>query len=247
VDLLRVEHRHKELADVDFSGQTFDTFGAYGGTFLRCDFTDTSFGRFSVGHQGQTHFVDCVFQRTRFPLGNTYFGNTRFERCRFDHARLRDLRIDSAEFIDCVFHGRVWHTTFYGAPEGWTTSPDRPDNRWHGNDFSGADLVDVAFCNIDLRAQRWPNDRSEYALIDRIDERTAAAAAAIRARPEHEWPDRTSCEQALRAVHYLRTGAHRDPGGFILIRRRMLGNRLPPHVRDLLWTLLVTNYSDHHE
>lgn len=236
-----MEHRHEELADVDFSGQSFDTFGAYGGTFLRCDFSETSFGKFSVGHQGQTRFVDCVFRRTRFPLGNTYLGNARFERCVFDGARLRDLRIDGSEFVDNVFSGRIWHTVFYGVPGHWSAGTDRPGNAWHGNDFSKADLVDVDFRDIDLRAQRWPEDRDEYALIDRVDERTAAATATITAAPPGEWAEPA---KALQAVDFLRTGVQRDPHGFVLVRRRELWHRLPPPTRDRLWALLVTGYDD---
>jgi hypothetical protein len=246
VELPRRENRHEEWVDVDFSGQSFDWFGAYGGAFVRCRFSDTSFAQFSVGHEAQTRFVDCVFRRTRFPLGNTLFGNARFERCVFDNARLRDLRLDAAEFIDCAFRGRVWHTIFFGVPMGMS-KPDRPRNEWHGNDFSGADLVDVDFRDIDLRAQRWPTDRDEYALIDRIDGRAGAATAAIHARPDQAWPDRTAPDQALRAVEFLRTHAHRDPHGFVLVRRRELGYRLPPQLRDQLWSLLVGDYTDDQE
>lgn len=239
VDLLRVEHRHVELADVDFSGRSFDTFGAYGGTFIRCDFTETSFGKFSIGHQGQTRFIDCVFRRTRFPLGGTYLGNARFERCVFDNARLRDLRLDTTEFVDCVFYGRIWHTVFYGVPGSWSAGADRRGNEWRGNDFSAADLVDVDFRDIDLLAQRWPADRAEYAVIDRVDERTEAAAATIRAAPDEAWPERT---QVLMAVDFLRSGVQRDPHGFVLVRRQELWHRLPPKARDQLWALLVDDY-----
>ena len=226
----------EEHVDVDFSGRSFDRFARSGGVFLRCDFSETSFQQFSGGHGAQTRFVDCVFRRTRFPLGNTHFGTARFERCLFDGARLRDLRVDAAEFIDCTFRGRVWSTIFSGAPMGLTVLPDRSRNAWHGNDFSGADLVDVDFRDIDLRAQRWPDDRAEYALIDRVDERVEAAMAAP------DWPD-----EALRAMRFLRTHGHRDPHGFVLVRRQELGRSLPPQLRDRLWARLVSDYSDDQE
>jgi hypothetical protein len=209
-------------------------FTKYGGTFLRCDFSEASFQQFSVGHQRQTRFVDCRFRRTRFPLDNTFFGDSRFERCLFDGARLRNLHVDAAEFVDCVFRGPVWHTIFCGVPMGPGSKPDRPRNEWRGNDFSAADLVDVDFRDIDLRAQRWPDDPDEYALIDRIDERVEAAMVTAR-----QWPD-----EALEALEFLRMDAHRDPHGFVLVRRRELGHRLAPQLRDRLWTLLVTSYND---
>ncbi|MET7401084.1 pentapeptide repeat-containing protein [Dactylosporangium sp. NPDC005572] len=243
MELPRRENRHEEWVDVDFSGQSFDWFGAYGGAFVRCRFAETSFERFGVGRGTQTRFVDCVFRRTRFPLFNTSFHDARFERCVFDHARLRDLRLDAAEFIDCTFRGRVWHTIFFGVPTG-LFKPDRPRNEWRGNDFSEADLVDVDFRDIDLRAQRWPTDRDDYALINRVDERVEAATAAIHAQPGQAWPDRTWPDRAVRAVEFLRTHGHRDPHGFTLVRRRELGYRLPPQLRDQLWSLLVENYTD---
>lgn len=227
--------RHEgRYADVDFSNRSFGVFTEYGGTFLRCDFSEASFEQFSVGHQGQTRFVDCRFQRTRFPLGNTFFGDSRFERCVFDGARLRDLRVDAAEFVDCVFRGRVWHTIFFGMPLGSNGNLNRSHNEWRGNDFSEADLVDVDFRDIDLRAQRWPDDPEEYALIDRIDERVEAAMAPVR-----HWPD-----GALRALNVLRAHTHRDPHGFVLVRRRELGHHLAPPLRDRLWALLVSDYND---
>jgi hypothetical protein len=233
VELLRRENRFEAWADVDLAGQSFDWFGAYGGVFLRCDFSETTFQQFSVGHEKQTRFVECVFRRTRFPLANTYFGDVRFERCVFDGARLRDLRVDTAEFIDCTFRGRVWHTIFFGTPTGSTGRPDRSRNEWRGNDFSAADLVDVDFRDIDLRAQRWPADHDEYALIDRVDDRVDAATAAAE---QHS-------DRALRALERLRT-RKRDPHGFVLVRRRELGRSLPPQVRDVLWARLVGDYSD---
>ncbi|MEV4138476.1 hypothetical protein AB0J72_40685 [Dactylosporangium sp. NPDC049742] len=241
MDLLRVEHRHVELADVDFSGRSFDTFGAYGGTFLRCNFSETSFGKFSVGHQGQTRFVDCVFRRTRFPLGNTYLGDARFERCLFDGAQIRELDTECAEFVECVFRGRVWHTVFNGAPGGAAGSPVRARNEWRGNDFTDADLVDVDFRDIDLRAQRWPADGAEYALIDDVDARAAAAVDAIHTAPDGTWPEPAL---AVQAIEFARTGRPRDPNGFVLLRRQELGNRLPPEVREQLWTLLVSGYKN---
>jgi hypothetical protein len=226
------ENRHEEWVDVDFSHQAFGWFGAFGGTLVRCDFSETSFEQFSVGHERQTQFVDCRFQRTRFPLGNTMFHDARFQRCVFDGARLRDLRVDSAEFVDCVFRGRIWHTMFFGRPfMGGLV--DRQHNEWHGNDFSAADLVDVSFRDIELHLQRWP-DTAEYALIDRIDERVAAATASVR-----NWPDK-----ALVALNVLRDHTHRDPHGFVLVRRRELGRGLAPQLRDRLWALLVEDYND---
>lgn len=100
------------------------------------------------------------------------------------------------------------------------------------------------FRDIDLLAQRWPADRAEYAVIDRIDERTEAGAAAIQAAPDDVWPERA---QVLMAVDFLRNGVQRDPNGYVLVRRQELWHRLPPKVRDQLWALLVDDYGVDHE
>ena len=225
-------HRHEEIADADLSGMSFGGFLVYGGAFVRCDFSEASFEQFTVGHEAQTRFLDCTFRRTRFPLGNTYFGNARFERCVFDGARLRDLRLHETEFVDCVFRGRVWRVIFHGALPDRAELYGRDRNEWHGNDFAEADLVDVDFRDIDLRSQRWPADRTEYALIDQVDERVGATLADAGDLS----PD------AVRALEFLHDDTHRDPSGVVLVRRRELGWSLAPADRDRLWTLLVENY-----
>ncbi|MFF5225834.1 hypothetical protein [Dactylosporangium sp. NPDC000521] len=178
-----------------------------------------------------------MFRRTRFPLGNTYLGDVRFERCLFDNARIRELNTECAEFVECVFRGRVWHTVFNGATGAMAGTPGRSRNEWRGNDFTDAELVDVDFRDIDLRAQRWPADGAEYALIDDVDSRAAAAVAAIQAAPDGTWPEPAL---AVQAIEFVCTGRPRDPNGFVLVRRKELGHRLPPKVREQLWTLLVS-------
>jgi hypothetical protein len=172
------------------------------------------------------------------PLNNTYFRDSRFERCVFDGARLRDLRLDNTEFIDCVFRGRIWHTIFFGSPSRWggDAEPRRLANEWRGNDFTQADLVDVDFRDIDLAAQRWPTGVDEYALLDRIDQRAAAAIATM-----SDLPDRLR-----HTPETLRDHSHPDPHGLVLVARRELGRRVPPQWRDRLWAELITDYNDDH-
>lgn len=221
------EIRDENWVGRDLSGQELGFFVADGSTFERCDFSGTSFEKFLVGHKRPTRFVDCTFRRTRFPLRNLHLRQVRFERCVFDGAQLRGMRTDTmTEFVDCTFRGRVWHVIFRGDLH----------REWRGNDFSEAELVDVDFRDIDLRAQRWPADESEYAVIDRIDERVAAALEA-------ELP-----KEAVRTLTFLGDVAWRDPNGLLLLRKKELGHgAVAPMHRDELWRLLVERYRDDQE
>lgn len=225
--------RDEEHVDSDFSGRVFGSVLAYGGTFTRCDFSDTSFESFSAGHETTTRFVDCRFRRTRFPLRNTHLFDVRLERCVFDGARIRDMRFSTVDVVDCVFRGRVWHTIFYGVPPTNFDKQRRSRNEFHANDFSEAELVDVEFRDIDLGAQRWSLDQREYALVDRIDERVQAALAQA-----EDWPD-----AAVSSLESWRA-RRRDPHGRLLLRRPELAPHLSPSLRDRLWAVLVTDYND---
>ncbi|GID92269.1 pentapeptide repeat-containing protein [Amorphoplanes digitatis] len=185
----------------------------------------------------ETVYRDCVFSRTRLPR-QAYFGNARFERCVFDGARLRDLTsTGEAQFVGCTFRGKIQDVRFWGTPDRHAAALGRERNAFTGNDFTGADLLDVEFRNIDLHAQRFPG-LPGYAVLDRVDRRVAYALAAVA-----EWPDD---EIKGRAERSLRIGAEfavRDNGGHALVSRSWVDRRLPPDVRDRIFRMLV-DYSD---
>jgi uncharacterized protein YjbI with pentapeptide repeats len=144
------------LVSMDFSGKRFTDFNVHAGQFEKCDFSNTVFEQLSTGltctrgpwdRAGwpQSVFRDCVFRRTRFaPL--TFFGNVRFERCIFDRSRLRDQTSTfAAEFVDCVFLGRLRNLNFWGRPTDHQAALGRDRNDFTGNDFTSAELDDVAF------------------------------------------------------------------------------------------------------
>lgn len=113
------------LVNVDFSGTRFAEFTVHGSEFEECDFTNAIFEQLSMGTTcvrgtwdgagwPQSVFRGSVFRRTRF-APSTFFGNVRFERCTFDRSRLRDQTSTfEAEFVDCVFLGRVRNINFWG-------------------------------------------------------------------------------------------------------------------------------------
>ena len=209
-------------------------------------FARSAFGRTLLGATGyvgkrwygqslpETVYRDCVFTRTQFPV-NAYFGNARFERCVFDRARLRGLTsTHEAQFVDCVFQGKIQTTTFRGTPTQHLAALGRSGNAFTGNDFSRADLSGVAFRQIDLRAQRFPG-LPGYALLDRIEQRVSTVLAGA-----VEWTgDEIRSEVTWRLRHQARASAE-DNDGYALVSRDWIGGRkVPPGVRDQLFAMLV--------
>ncbi|MEV7010062.1 pentapeptide repeat-containing protein [Streptosporangium sp. NPDC051022] len=237
------------LADVDFSGTRFTDFNVHGGEFERCDFSDVVFEQLSTGitRQGrrwggssrpQSVFRDCVFRRTRFaPL--TLFGNVRFERCVFDRSRLNgQTSTFEAEFVDCVFRGRVRNVNFWGRPVGHRAALGRDRNEFTGNDFTGAELDYVAFHHIDLQAQRLPG-LPGYALLDRIGDRVEAVLPLV-----ERWPDLRHRATARSSLEFLAGTALEQNDDQALVSPSDMGRKLPPALREELFEAFRRTSSD---
>lgn len=132
---------------------------------------------FSAGFDA-SEYVDCSFDGARFP--SVIAGFSRFVRCSFRDVDIKGLGDDHLELVDCVFTGKLRASVFWGAapqpeaekryqsdlrffaregrpePAGYRELARRPSNEFHGNDFSGAELIDVSFRGIDLVRQRLP-------------------------------------------------------------------------------------------
>lgn len=237
------------LVDVDFSGTRFAEFTVHDSEFEGCDFTGVVFERLSMATtcgQGtwdgvgwpQSVFRDCVFRRTRFPL-STHFGNVRFERCTFDRSRLRDQpHTFAAEFVGCVFLGRVRNVNFWGRPTQNQAALGRDRNDFTGNDFTGAELEDVAFRHIDLQAQRWPGP-PRYALLDRISARVVAVLPLV-----EQWPDARHREKARLNLGFLADTALDGNDDQALVSPLDMGRKLPPALREELFEAIRRTSSD---
>ncbi|MFB4290043.1 pentapeptide repeat-containing protein [Nonomuraea sp. ATR24] len=240
------------LSNVDFSGLRFTGFLAYGTEFEGCDFSGVAFERPLLGSTGtgldgrpwdglswpQTVYRNCTFGRTRFPA-QTYFGNVRFEGCRFDRSRLRDQTATfEAEFVDCVFTGRVHNVNFWGRPDGDHDALGRERNAFTGNDFTAAELEHVAFLHIDLRAQRFPGPPG-YALLDRIADRVQAVLPLV-----DGWPDERHREEARFALNHLADRAGVDNDDQALVSPARMGRKLPPALREELFAALRRTTTD---
>ena len=151
-----VNLRHVHARGASYAGRTLEKFCSVGCRFMGCQFermriNDAAFG----SGMEMSEYVDCVFDGLRFDHAT---GNARFVRCSFREVDLRSWYCYAVEMIDCVFTGRLEEMVFHG-----TVSPakraflHRERNEFHGNDFSGVDLIDVAFRRgIDLTQQRLP-------------------------------------------------------------------------------------------
>jgi uncharacterized protein YjbI with pentapeptide repeats len=247
--ILDVSFAHARMVDVDFSGLRFSTFLAHDSLFERCDFSRTAFDHASLGATGHggrrwdeqtwpvTVYRECVFTRTRL-LPQTFWGNARFERCVFDGARLRGFwATHEAQFVDCTFRGKIQDVNLWGTPTGHTSALGRDRNAFTGNDFTGAELIDVSFRHIDLYGQRFPG-LPGYAVLDRVDQRVAAALAAMT-----DWPDEEIKTEAASSLGFGVDMAIAYNDGHALVSRDWVGRRLPPDARDQIFWLLV-NYSD---
>ncbi|GGL33412.1 pentapeptide repeat-containing protein [Planomonospora parontospora] len=234
------------LVKADFSGMRFAGFSVHDSTFEGCDFSGVTFERLSLGLTGvpgagrpQSVFRDCTFRRTRF-APSVFFGNVRFERCLFDRSRLNDQTLTfEAEFVDCVFRGRVRNINFWGRPDDHDqASLGRNRNDFTGNDFTGAELGYVAFHHIDLRAQRFPG-LPGYALLDRIGERVDAVLPLV----EH-WPDPRHRETARFSLEFLAGHAVEQNDDQALVSPLDMGRKLPPALREELFEALRRTPSD---
>jgi uncharacterized protein YjbI with pentapeptide repeats len=177
VDVLRLEHVTEVGAD--YSGRHLTSLSVRGSRFERCRFDRVRAKgvAFSTGYDG-SEYVDCSFDGARFP--SVIAGFSRFVRCSFRDVDIKGLGDDYLELVDCVFTGKLRSSMFWGAPPqpeaekryqsslrffarealpepaGYRELALRPSNEFHGNDFSGAELIDVSFRGIDLTQQRLP-------------------------------------------------------------------------------------------
>ncbi|MEV4296605.1 pentapeptide repeat-containing protein [Microbispora rosea] len=236
------------LVNVDFSGMRFADVIVERSEFAGCDFSGTAFDNLSMGaglrrtwrgdRWPQSVFRDCVFRRTRF-ASLTSFGNVRFERCVFDRSRLRRQTFTTeAEFVGCVFSGRLRDVTFWGRPTGDQAALGRERNAFTGNDFTAAELDDVAFRHIDLHAQRWPGPPG-YALLDRVSTRVRAVLPLVEA-----WPDPKHREEARFSLEFLAGNAVEHNDDHAVVSPPDMGRRLPPALRQELFEALTGSSTD---
>lgn len=229
-DHLNLERVHARVAD--FSNRDLRAFNAVGCQFEQCRFEnmradDVCFGAGRV----MTEYVECTFDGLRFR--HCYGGFARFIRCSFRNVNLRSWFCFGVELIDCIFTGRLKQCIFNGTPQeedfAWL---GRRTNAFHGNDFSGADLRDVAFrTGIDLSLQKQPAG-PEYLYIP------DAATALRRTRQAlADWKPESEHQRLALVMVTVQDDAVYN-GQRQLLLRREYSSRFPREVVDKVFSLL---------
>lgn len=176
------------LRNVDFSRWPAKRWDVVGSTLERCTFERLRADDFCFGAgMGMSEYVDCSFDGSR--IRTTVPGRARFVRCSFRNVNLTKWEYcGELEFIDCVFTGTLRDIVFVGEIllESDKRELGRERNKFAGNDFSGAKLVDVAFRRgIDLGRQRLPDGRG-YLLLEDAEPVLLHALERLRVLPESE-------------------------------------------------------------
>lgn len=189
-----------DLARNDFSGRRAKYFTAVSCRFAECDFSGvqiTHGGSFGGG-DGYTEYVDCLFDGAKF--AGISAGRATFVRCSFRDVWIRKMFSHDAEFIDCVFSGRIQSAVFNGRTaqyEGMVPNP-KEGLEFKDNDFSAATLEDVGFrSGVDLSRQSMPSG-PDYILLLKAGPTLRRAWDISEALPTTD-PHRDSVRAILRA------------------------------------------------
>jgi hypothetical protein len=224
------------ITDVDVAGEfsLFDVRGPV--SFERCSFTKSTFesAHLSLPDSPQARFVSCSFDGMTID-GSISAGQALFERCTFRDILMRAWFPSVAEFVDCVFTGRIQGSRFFGTPFGPLAnrlSPTRKRNRFSGNSFVGASLVDTAFSyGIDLSDQHLPSGE-DYILIDDLPGVLDRALRAVSA-----WGD-----PERRRLGLVMLGGVKDEVESgqrqVFMNRGVFSRTVPPDVSTEIWALL---------
>ena len=222
---------------IDFSGHKFEPLAAGSATFIECDFSRSRLSYSTLGTLGsknrQALYRDCRFDRADM-RHMPHIGNARFERCSFRETRMEGWRADWAEFIDCVFAGRMYDCRFAGRP--WTDedrATGRDRNEFTGNDFREAELDAVMFVyGIDLDAQLLPED-DRYLRLDRPIERLDLVRAQIA-----RWPQDDVREYGFLTLRMIDDAGHREQRSLWIDRDLFASRRRFPGVSEGILDML---------
>jgi hypothetical protein len=202
---------------LDLSAQVIDNYLARDSRFRGCDFSRVSIEGGVLGDIPFVTYSDCIFDESDLRrVGPLY---ARFERCRFVGARLDSWHAMCAEFVDCVFTGRIVGAFFSGRPVGVAArrvEPLRAVNAFDGNDFSRAELIDCTIAGgIALKANVWPTG-PDYLIVHDAQKRFADVRKRI-----DDLPLPLRIEALARLEAYQSAGFELQDD--ILVRREELG------------------------
>ncbi|MFA4965659.1 MAG: hypothetical protein WC709_08515 [Thermoleophilia bacterium] len=159
-----------ELVGEDLSDLTLEQFYADGSRFRECHFERMVVASAVLGsnHSGAaSEYLECVFDGARLTMASD--GYSRFVRCSFRDVVITDWICFSLELVDCDFTGaRLEECVFNGeVPRKDARRLKRTRNEFHGNDFSGAELIGNDFrTGVDLSLQKLPQGPDYFYVPD---------------------------------------------------------------------------------
>jgi hypothetical protein len=123
-------------------------------------------------------------------------GQARLERCRFLDVKLDTVFSHSAEFIDCVFSGRMRKVIIYGRLGGIDAEfTSRRVNEIRGNDFSSVRMSDVSFRQgVNLRSQKLPIG-DDYLVLEASERKLTAV--------RRKWAEKPASDIRTKILTYL--------------------------------------------
>lgn len=165
----RVALSSQDLVGADFRDRRLMQFSSDGCRFERCDFEGAVIESASFGAGRRvSEYVGCNFDGAKLRMGPA--GYAQFVDCSFEKTTIEGWFCFAVEVIDCRFSGRLKKVVFNGTvPSDKQSVSDRARNRFEGNDFSSATLVDVGFrTGIDLSKQSLPEGGAYTYLPDAV-------------------------------------------------------------------------------
>jgi hypothetical protein len=141
--------------------------------------------RFLRAGRATSEYVDCSFIGSKIHMGPG--GYARFVHCNFEDVLIDNWFCFAVELVECTFSGRLRKAVFNGrVPPEMQDIAGRKENRFEGNDFSRAKLLDVAFrTGIDLSGQRLPSG-SEYTFLSHASSAVRQARISYNALDDPE-------------------------------------------------------------
>jgi len=213
----------------DFSRRKFRMFTSVQSNFRRCDFRATKMYQATLGGgYALSLYEDCCFDDSAFGMIG---GRARFVRCSFRRCRIEEIWSYDSEFVECVFSGRIERGIFRGAPMEVDEIVDgRTHNEFRGNDFSDAELREVAFrAGIDLSQQKLPQGEDYLYLAE------GEKAVAFARREVLAWKELESRREAMATIKVLEFGlAEGQPQLLINLRHSLPRDEGTLRVFDLL-------------
>ncbi|MEV1166986.1 hypothetical protein [Nonomuraea sp. NPDC049784] len=217
----------------DYSGQRFKYISVANGSHLtKCDFRRIRATQGCLGGgRRPSVYTECVFDGSTLKGDGLDPGRATFIKCSFLDTSLIRLDFRDAEFVDCVFSGRIESVIFSAKPYAEDAELGRTRNRYEGNDFSAARMKDVAFRGgIDLGLQRFP-DSDDYFIL-----RDAAGPLEIAMRDAERWGEAEDRDEAIATIETLEfnvKGGQRD----LFIHTEFLTGGLSPEAAERLMSI----------